>query len=144
MTVHIREVQDQYLPALVDLSRQLSGGGSPQLTVDQARSRLRRISAYPNFTIYVATLGDAVVGTFALLLMGNIGNGGCPSGVVEDVVVGAEHRGQGIGQLMMNHTLELCSRAACYKLTLSSNLQREAAHGFYESLGFVKHAIASE
>jgi hypothetical protein len=30
----------------------------------------------------------------------------------------------------------------CYKMTLSSNLKRESAHAFYDSLGFKKHGFS--
>ncbi len=142
MTVWIRELLDDDLPALLDLYSQLSEGRQPQLAVEQARSLLSRIRAYPNYRIYVATINDEVVGTFALLIMDNIGNGGRPSGVVEDVVVSQKFRAQGISKAMMAHALDLCQRADCYKLTLSSNLQREAAHRFNESLEFRKHGYS--
>lgn len=142
VTVQIRAVREGDLPALLDLYRQLSGPESPQLSVADARAMLRKIGAYPNYTVYVATLDEAIVGTYALLIMDNIGNGGRPSGIVEDVVVDAEYRGQGIGQVMMDHARDLCRAAGCYKLTLSSNLRREAAHRFYESLGYEKHGYS--
>ena len=49
------------------------------------------------------------------------------------IVTGAS---QGIGRAMMAHALEECRKAGCYKLALSSNVQRANAHRFYESLGF--------
>ena len=43
---------------------------------------------------------------------------------------------------MMAHAREQCRAAGCYKLALSSNLCREAAHLFYESLGFERHGYS--
>jgi len=43
---------------------------------------------------------------------------------------------------MMEHARLLGERAGCYKLMLSSNLRREAAHRFYASLGFEKHGYS--
>jgi len=51
-------------------------------------------------------------------------------------------KGQGIGTAMMQFAMEECRKAGCYKLSLSSNLQREAAHRFYEGLGFKKHGFS--
>ena len=34
------------------------------------------------------------------------------------------------------------SAAGCYKMALSSNLKREAAHRFYDSLGFGRHGYS--
>jgi len=35
---------------------------------------------------------------------------------------------------MMEHAIAECRKAGCYKLALSSNVKREGAHRFYESL----------
>jgi GNAT superfamily N-acetyltransferase len=51
-------------------------------------------------------------------------------------------QGQGIGTSMMEYAIELCKEKGCYKAALSSNIKREAAHRFYESLGFKKHGYS--
>jgi GNAT superfamily N-acetyltransferase len=61
---------------------------------------------------------------------------------VEDVAVAPARQGQGIGKAMMAHALEQSRKAGCYKLALSSNLVRTAAHQFYESLGFERHGYS--
>ena len=35
-----------------------------------------------------------------------------------------------------------CRAAGCYKLTLSSNIARQGAHAFYDSLGFERHGYS--
>jgi GNAT superfamily N-acetyltransferase len=62
--------------------------------------------------------------------------------VVEDVAVAPSRQGQGIGRAMMAHAIEECRKAGCYKLALSSNVKRAAAHKFYESLGFERHGYS--
>ena len=62
--------------------------------------------------------------------------------MVEDVAVDPERQGHGIGRAMMQHALDQCRLAACYKMTLSSNLKREGAHLFYDSLGFARHGYS--
>ena len=37
---------------------------------------------------------------------------------------------------MMAFARELCRKAGCYKMALSSNLRRERARAFYDGLGF--------
>jgi GNAT superfamily N-acetyltransferase len=87
-------------------------------------------------------LNDEIVGTFELMIMDNLAHSGMPSGIVEDVVVRPGFRSQGIGKKMMQFALDECKKAGCYKMTLSSNIKRERAHKFYESLGFKKHGFS--
>jgi ribosomal protein S18 acetylase RimI-like enzyme len=61
---------------------------------------------------------------------------------VEDVAVLPRYQGRGIGRAMMRHAMSECRAAGCYKLTLSSNLKREAAHRFYDGLGFERHGYS--
>jgi GNAT superfamily N-acetyltransferase len=42
----------------------------------------------------------------------------------------------------MAHAIEQARAAGCYKLALSSNAKRQAAHAFYESLGFQRHGLS--
>jgi GNAT superfamily N-acetyltransferase len=98
--------------------------------------------AYPDYQLYVAMAQGEIVGVFALLVMDNLGHLGAPSGVVEDVVVREDWRHRGIGQEMMGFAMEYCKSRGCYKLALSSNIHREEAHGFYESLGFTKQGYS--
>jgi GNAT superfamily N-acetyltransferase len=112
------------------------------LPVDQAVALWERFARYPDYTLYVAEQDRAIVGTFALLVMDNLGHLGTPSGIVEDVVVAPARQGTGIGQAMMAFALERCREKGCYKLVLSSNAKRARAHAFYESLGFERHGYS--
>jgi ribosomal protein S18 acetylase RimI-like enzyme len=112
------------------------------LSVEGATQIFNKCLKYPNYSIYVATIDKKVVGTFELLIMDNLAHHGSPSGIVEDVVVDIKYRSLGIGKKMMEFAKELCKQHGCYKLTLSSNHKREAAHRFYENLGFKKHGFS--
>ena len=121
---------------------QLEVDAGDVLSIEEARAVVQRFRAYPDYKLYVACLDAAVVGTFALLIMDNLAHRGARSAVVEDVVVVAAHQGRGIGRQMMRFALERCREAGCYKMALSSNRRRAAAHRFYESLGFVRHGYS--
>jgi GNAT superfamily N-acetyltransferase len=43
---------------------------------------------------------------------------------------------------MMNHAISEARFKGCYKVALSSNLKRERAHAFYESIGFERHGYS--
>ena len=128
------------LPRILDLyARALDGKA---LAVADAERLFERIRSYPDYQLYLAEYGDRLAGTFALLIMDNLGECGTPSGIVEDVVVEPEVQRHGVGRAMMEHALAICRQKGCYKMMLSSNLARSGAHAFYESLGFEKHGYS--
>ena len=142
MNLAIREISETDLPAVLDLYAQLGEDDGRVLSVDQARDIYRRMNAYPDYRVYLAQLEGRPVGTFALLVMDNLGHCGARSAVLEDVVVDGRLRGRGIGKQMMEFAHRICLDKGCYKMTFSSNRNREAAHRFYESLGFRRHGIS--
>ncbi|MDT8421960.1 MAG: GNAT family N-acetyltransferase [Desulfuromonadales bacterium] len=142
MNLHIHEVTEADLPAVLALYAQLGEDDGQVLTVEQAEHIYRRMNAYPDYRIYLAEQNDKPVGTFALLVMDNLGHLGARSAVLEDVVVSNSCRGQGIGKQMMDFANRICLDKGCYKMTFSSNRNREAAHRFYASLGFRQHGIS--
>ena len=117
-------------------------GDHDALPVGRARQVLARMRSYPDYDLYVAISGGEIVGTFALLIMDNLAHLAAPSGVIEDVVVRRDWRRRGVGRRMMRWALERCRARGCYKLTLSSRLQRHAAHRFYAALGFQRHGYS--
>ncbi|MGD9094393.1 MAG: GNAT family N-acetyltransferase [Chromatiales bacterium] len=128
------------LPRILDLyARALDGKA---LAVADAERLFERIRSYPDYQLYLAEYGDRLAGTFALLIMDNLGECGTPSGIVEDVVVEPEVQRHGVGRAMMEHAMAICRQKGCYKMMLSSNLARSGAHAFYESLGFEKHGYS--
>jgi GNAT superfamily N-acetyltransferase len=112
------------------------------LPIDQAVALFERFGRYPDYTLFVAEQDHAIVGSFALLVMDNLGHLGAPSGIVEDVVVAPARQSNGIGAAMMRFAMERCREKGCYKLVLSSNAKRVRAHAFYESLGFERHGFS--
>jgi len=112
------------------------------LSEEAAQEVFAQFSRYPNYRLFVALDGDAVVGTYALLVMHNLAHRGMPSAIAEDVVVAADRQGQGVGRHMMAHAVAEARAAGCYKLALSSNRKRVQAHAFYESLGFAQHGLS--
>ncbi|WP_295520793.1 GNAT family N-acetyltransferase [Limnohabitans sp. Rim8] len=153
MSLLIREATEDDLPAVLALYAQPAMDNGEVLTLSEAKQLLAQFRQYPSYRLWVACeaapddssdaeSGGQVVGTYALLVMHNLGHQGTPSAIVEDVVVSAQRQGQGIGQLMMQHAQQQARVAGCYKLVLSSNQKRERAHAFYESLGFQRHGFS--
>lgn len=139
--IDIRPAIPGDLPAILALYSELE---SPDFRPDlgEALAALNEMRRYPNYVVYVLASETEIVGTFALLIMVNIAHRGAPSGIVEDVVIHPKWQGLGLGKVMMRWAMDACRRAGCYKLVLSSNQKREAAHRFYESLGFERHGFS--
>ena len=135
----IREATGRDLPGVLALYAQPDMDNGVVMPVEDARRIYERFARYPDYRLYVAELEGDIIGTFELLIMDNLGHVGTPSGIVEDVVVAAEHQGRGTGRAMMAFARERCAEKGCYKMVLSSNLKRVRAHEFYESIGFEKH-----
>lgn len=141
-SVEVRAATEDDLPQVLQLYAQpeIDDGEVPEL--DDAKNLLKRFAAYPNYKLYVALLDAKIVGSFALLIMDNIGHMGARSGVMEDVVVDPTIHRKGIGKAMMSAAFEVCRTNNCYKLSLSANLKRDAAHSFYEAIGFERHGYS--
>ncbi len=138
----IRVATEADLPAVLHLYSQLGMDDGMALTLETAKEIFNRMKAYPDYMLYVAVEGEAVVGVFALLIMDNLGHKGAPSGVVEDVVVHEDWRGKGVGLTMMDEAMKLCAAKGCYKLALTTNKSRHRTCLFYETLGFDLHGFS--
>jgi len=137
-----REASESDLPDLMRLYAQPDLDDGKVLPLLDAQRIFERIARYPNYKIYVAVNEARVVGTFALLIMDNLGHQGTPSAIIEDVAVDPALQRQGIGKAMMQYAIRLASENGCYKASLSSNLKRERAHAFYDSLDFERHGYS--
>jgi GNAT superfamily N-acetyltransferase len=138
----IRQAGRADLPAVLRLYGQPELDNGAVLTQAAAEAIFTRMECYPDYRLYVAVSAGQIVGTFALLIMDNLGHMGAPSGLMEDVAVDPACQGQGIGREMVEHAIGLCRQKSCYKLALSANLKRGRAHAFYESLGLTRHGYS--
>ena len=142
LPLDFREATQADLPDILRLLAQPAMDDGKVLPLAEAERLFERMARYPDYRMIVALRDGRIVGSFALLIMDKLGHRGAPSGVIEDVVVDPQCQGQGIGRAMMQHALRLCGEKGCYKVALSSNLARERAHAFYESLGFERHGYS--
>ncbi len=127
---------------MLELYSQLGEDDGTVLTIVQAADIIEKMAIYPHYHLYVGLRDKRIVATFLLLIMDKIAHGGTPAAIVEDVVVAADCRGQGIGTDMMQVAAKIALERGCYKLVLSSNKHRTAAHRFYQHLGFEPHGLS--
>jgi GNAT superfamily N-acetyltransferase len=109
---------------------------------DSMRTLLAEMATYPGFHAWLIMDGDTPVGSFSLLVFRSPSHGGSPQALLDAVVITHARRGEGIGEAMLQEAMRLAREAGCYKLALSSSLQRMDAHRFYEMLGFTQHGIS--
>jgi len=103
-----------------------------ELTEDEAvevfRQRMRQ-----KIRTYVALMDDRVVGTASLLIEPKFIHQGGVVGHIEDVAVHQAYQHHGVGAIIVQHLLEECRQAKCYKVILDCE---ESVVPFYEKLGF--------
>jgi len=64
-----------------------------------------------------------------------------PAGVLHDVIVAPEHRGRGVGRLLINTTLEFFRSRGVPRVVLSTAERNEAAQRLFASMGFRRTMI---
>lgn len=89
-----------------------------------------------NQLLAVAEIDGAVVGCFQLTFIPGLSRGGMVRGQIEAVRVARPLRGKGLGEAMMRWAIDRCRERGCGLVQLTSDLQRQDAHRFYEKLGF--------
>ena len=64
-----------------------------------------------------------------------------PAGVLHDVIVDPEHRGQGVGRLLLDATLAFFRSRGVPRVVLSTAERNEAAQRLFASMGFRRTMI---
>ncbi|MFG1481161.1 GNAT family N-acetyltransferase [Xanthobacter sp. V4C-4] len=135
-----RAAREADLPALVAIFAADALGGHGDTTDGEAFAdyvaAFHAIAAHPGTRLYVAELDGRVVGTFELVLAHSLPGRGARRAILEAVQVAPDLRGRGIGARMVRHAMAEARAAGAASLGLTSSRRREAAHRFYESLGF--------
>jgi GNAT superfamily N-acetyltransferase len=136
LTIRVATLED--LPTLIQLHSEMDG--APPIPLEQAQQIFTEMSRVPDYHSYITFTAAEPVGTFSLLFLPTLMHRGIHKfAVLDAVVVKAVYRSEGIGKTMVKEALKISAAAGCYKVTLSSNLKRDRAHAFYQSLGFKQH-----
>jgi N-acetylglutamate synthase-like GNAT family acetyltransferase len=139
-TARIRPATEADLPRLLELLAQLSLDSRPDepaaASEQTYRRALQEITTDRRQHLFVLEEEGAVIGTVTLVIVPNLTHNGRPYAILENVVVDEASRSSGHGELLVRHAMAKAERAGCYKLALTSNKQRAAAHRFYQRLGF--------
>lgn len=90
----------------------------------------------PNHIMAVAELDGAVIGCLQLSFIPGLTRKGAWRGQIEGVRIAAPVRGQGFGRAFFEWAIAQCRDRGCALVQLTTDLRRDGAHRFYESLGF--------
>jgi ribosomal protein S18 acetylase RimI-like enzyme len=125
-------VDDELLAAVAALIPQLSSSSPPP-----GADALDRILANPDATLFVARLGDRIVGMLTLVTFE------IPTAVrawIEDVVVDERARGRGVAAALVQAALDRSTEVGARTVDLTSRPDREAANRLYVRMGFEQRA----
>ncbi len=116
------------MASLVDLLNQFAPRRSPA-------TRAEAEAAFENLdkVMVVATSGDKVIGSGAVILDSKLNHKSCRVGHIEDVIVHPQWRRQGVGQRVVGMLVRVARKAGCYKVVLHCS---EDNVPFYESCEF--------
>lgn len=64
-----------------------------------------------------------------------------PFGLLEDVYVDENYRGQGVGSELVKKVIEMAKEKNCYKIIATSRTSRAKVHEFYKRLGFEEYGV---
>jgi GNAT superfamily N-acetyltransferase len=132
----VRSAVAEDLAELLALLSQLHEHDAPQAVTDELSATFAEILSERSRALLVACRDGAIVGTLDLLAVANLTRGGRPWAGIENLVVDAASRRQGIGRALLDVAADVAREAGCTKLQLVSHDRRSAAHELYSQVGF--------
>jgi GNAT superfamily N-acetyltransferase len=112
-------------------------GGEDRGDLPAYQSALDEINATPGAAmVLVAESQGQVVGMCQLIMFRHLQERGGRCAELESVHVDERYRSSGIGGALVEAAVQRAAEAGCYRVQLTSNRAREAAHRFYERHGF--------
>jgi ribosomal protein S18 acetylase RimI-like enzyme len=103
---------------------------------DSYDSAFEQIERDPNHELVVAEQNGDVIGTLHLMFLPSISYQGGLRVQIESVRVAKQFQSQGIGSAMMQWSMQRAKDRGAHIVQLTTHKTREAAHRFYERLGF--------
>ena len=130
MEIIIRQIIPEDGVAINKLSRQL---GYP-LPETQTLQNIKAVLAHTDLTAFVAVYEKEIVGWIGLahtIIIESL-----PYCEINGLVIDENHRGKGIGKLLVEKAKHWAKEKGIDKLKLRCNIIRTEAHLFYQHLGF--------
>ncbi len=132
----IRPAIHDDLPFLANLLEELFAIEDDFVIDAQKQIRgLQLLLDVPNSTILVAHINDRIVGMVSMQQLISTAMGE-RVGLIEDMIVHSNFRGQGIGSMLLNSVITLSKQLGYGRLALGVDLRNTSAKSFYTQLGF--------
>ena len=138
-----RDAAPADIPTMLELSHAGDARGADTPPLDPAslsdqryRAAFDAITADPNHRLIVAERNGDVVGTLQISIIPGLPRFGMTRGILENVHIRADQRGNGLGSQLVQWAIDRCREAGCGLVQLTSNKSRLDAHRFYRKLGF--------
>jgi len=128
VVVAVHAVDDELVEAFNRLIPQVSSSSPPP-----SRDHLMAMVASEDTVLFVARVDGRILGSLTLAFYR------IPTGLkawIEDVVVDAAARGQGVGELLSRAALDEARSRGAKDVSLTSRPSREAANRLYQRIGF--------
>lgn len=130
-TTLIRSVQLEDADQIASLSDLLGYS----ITAQQAHQRLTQLQQNQNHAIYVAQVPHRVIGWIHVFVEETLVVG--KDARIAGLIVHPDARDRGVGRLLMQAAEQWARSQGCERVVVSSNTVRQAAHRFYENVGYV-------
>lgn len=127
----VREFDPKWVGPVSRMNVQLTG--NPDAVVSE--SDLKEIIASPSSRLFLLSKGEEIAGMLTLGIYKT------PSGQkcwIEDVVIEASYRGQGLSKKMLFYVLDSLREQGISNVMLTSNPSRIEANHLYRSIGFAQ------
>lgn len=135
--IQFREATRADVPAIVGLlTDDPLGKGREGAASDAYLAAFDDIAANPMHQLIVGVDADRIVACCQLTILAGLSRGGSRRALVEAVRVSTDLRSKGIGALMMAECEARARAAGATMIQLTTDRSREAAHRFYERLGY--------
>ena len=97
----------------------------------------------PNYHVYVAEMGGRLVGFVDLWFFSDFAHGG-KMGIIQNLFVDREVRGQGVGDLLMKHIMTKATQLNLKELHVWTSFENRAAISLYRKHHLSKRSLLLE
>jgi ribosomal protein S18 acetylase RimI-like enzyme len=140
MDVTVRAATRDDVPAIVRLLADDALGSRRELLEDPVAPVYLRafdeMANQPGNELLVAVKGNEVIGCLQLTIVTGLSRRGIRRAQLEGVRVSSQHRGEKVGEQLVQSAIARARAAGCGLVQLTSDVSRLDARRFYEKLGF--------